>query len=116
MEREQWCSVFGRPVMLQDGPDHVDARPQHHLCHCRWQIVEGDFIDHTMYSTTSVLRTIGLILGFKPMSQYDAKAATPIGGAAPNTPGSHCLLMQSLCSNDINEKECGRKYAWQRKE
>jgi hypothetical protein len=34
-------------------------------------------VDSTMYSTTSILRTIELILGLKPMSQFDA-AATPM--------------------------------------
>jgi hypothetical protein len=34
-------------------------------------------VDSTMYSTSSMLRTIELILGLKPMSQFDA-AATPM--------------------------------------
>ena len=34
-------------------------------------------VDSTMYSTASMLRTIELILGLKPMSQFDA-AATPM--------------------------------------
>ena len=34
-------------------------------------------VDSTMYSTTSMLRTMELILGLKPMSQFDA-AATPM--------------------------------------
>lgn len=59
----------------QDGPDHVDA----HRSPC-WVIgpyVKRHFVDHTMYSTSGVLRTIELILGLPPMSQYDA-AATPL--------------------------------------
>jgi len=56
----------------QDGPDHVDA-------HRSTAIVAGgfvkrDYIDHTMYSTSSMLKTIELILGMPPMSQYDAGA------------------------------------------
>jgi len=31
-------------------------------------------VDHTMYSTSSMLRTMELILGLPPMSQYDASA------------------------------------------
>jgi hypothetical protein len=38
-----------------------------------------------MYSTTSVLRTIELILGIPPMSQYDA-AATPMWRCFNTTP------------------------------
>src|SRR5205814_2339017 len=39
--------------------------------------VKRSFVDHTMYSTSSMLRTIELILGLPNMSQYDA-AATPM--------------------------------------
>jgi hypothetical protein len=39
--------------------------------------VKQGFVDHTMYSTSSALRTIELILGLPPMSQYDA-AAEPL--------------------------------------
>jgi hypothetical protein len=39
--------------------------------------VKRGFVDHTMYSTSSMLRTMELILGLPPMSQYDA-AATPM--------------------------------------
>ena len=34
-------------------------------------------VDSTLYSTTSMLRTIELILGLQPMTQFDA-AATPM--------------------------------------
>ncbi|MEJ7738433.1 MAG: bifunctional YncE family protein/alkaline phosphatase family protein [Chitinophagaceae bacterium] len=59
----------------QNGPDHVDA-------HRTTAFVAGPFVkrkivDHTMYSTSSMLRTMELILGLPPMSQYDA-AATPM--------------------------------------
>jgi hypothetical protein len=36
--------------------------------------VKKGFVDHTPYSTSSVVRTIELILGLPPMSQYDAAA------------------------------------------
>jgi hypothetical protein len=36
--------------------------------------VKQGFVDHTMYSTSSALRTIELILGLPPMTQYDASA------------------------------------------
>jgi sugar lactone lactonase YvrE len=57
----------------QSGPDHVDS-------HRSVLLVASPFAkhgvtDHTFYSTSSVLRTIELILGLPPMSQYDAAAA-----------------------------------------
>jgi YVTN family beta-propeller protein len=56
----------------QNGPDHVDA-------HRTVGLVVSPFtkrkhVDHTQYSTVSMIRTIELILGLEPLSQYDAAA------------------------------------------
>ncbi|GAO42681.1 bifunctional YncE family protein/alkaline phosphatase family protein [Flavihumibacter petaseus] len=59
----------------QNGPDHVDAHRT--TAYVAGPFVRRKFADHTMYSTSSMLRTIELILGLPPMSQYDA-AATPM--------------------------------------
>jgi YVTN family beta-propeller protein len=59
----------------QNGPDHIDA-------HRSPLLIAGPYVKrntaiHDMYSTSGVLRTIELILGLPPMSQYDA-AAIPL--------------------------------------
>lgn len=59
----------------QDGSDHVDAHRSTLLVIGPY--VKRHFVDHTMYSTSSVLKTIELILGLPPMTQYDL-SATPI--------------------------------------
>ena len=59
----------------QNGADHVDAHRS--TAYIAGGSVKSNFVDHTMYSTSSMLRTIELILGMPPMSQYDA-AATPM--------------------------------------
>ncbi|WP_375445909.1 beta-propeller fold lactonase family protein [uncultured Fibrella sp.] len=59
----------------QNGPDHVDAHRS--IAFVAGGFVKRGYVDHTMYSTSGLLRTIELILGLKPMSQYDA-AATPM--------------------------------------
>ena len=59
----------------QNGPDHVDAHRT--TAYLASPFVKRGFVDHTMYSTTSMLRTMELILGLPPMTQYDA-AATPM--------------------------------------
>lgn len=56
----------------QNGPDHVDAHRS--PVYVAGGFVKRGYVDHTMYSTASVLRTIELILGLPPMSQYDAAA------------------------------------------
>ena len=58
----------------QNGPDHVDAHRS--PAFVAGGFVKRDFVDHTMYSTSSVLRTIELILGMPPMTQYDAAATS----------------------------------------
>ncbi len=58
----------------QNGPDHVDAHRSVALMISPY--VRHGAVDHTMYTTSGILRTMELILGVPPMSQYDA-AATP---------------------------------------
>ncbi len=58
----------------QDGPDHVDAHRS--PAYVAGGFVKRGLVDHTPYSTSSVLKTIELILGMQPMSQYDAAANT----------------------------------------
>ncbi len=56
----------------QAGPDHVDAHRS--TAYIAGGLVKQGFIDHTVYYTASMLRTMELILGLPPMSQYDAAA------------------------------------------
>jgi YVTN family beta-propeller protein len=66
----------------QNGADHVDAHRS--TAYLAGGFVKRNFIDHTMYSTSSMLRTIELILGMPPMTQYDA-AAMPMWRCFANT-------------------------------
>ena len=56
----------------QNGPDHVDAHRSPAFVISPY--TRHGSVDSTMYSTTSLLRTIELILGLKPMSQFDFSA------------------------------------------
>jgi YVTN family beta-propeller protein len=67
----------------QNGPDHVDAHRT--TAFLAGGYVKKGFVDHTVYTTTSFLRTIELILGLPPMSQYDA-SAVPVWRSMSNTP------------------------------
>jgi hypothetical protein len=62
----------------QNGPDHVDAHRTVGLVISPW--CKRNHIDSTMYSTASMVRTMELILGLPPMTQYDA-GATPMFNA-----------------------------------
>jgi YVTN family beta-propeller protein len=59
----------------QNGPDHVDAHRTVGLVlspYCKRR-----FLDSTLYTMASMVRTIELILGLPPLTQYDA-GATPM--------------------------------------
>jgi hypothetical protein len=56
----------------QNGPDHVDAHRT--MAYVISPYAKRRIVDSTMYSTSSMLRTMELILGLKPMSQFDALA------------------------------------------
>jgi YVTN family beta-propeller protein len=59
----------------QNGADHVDAHRS--TAYIAGGFIKRNFVDHTPYTTTSMLKTMELILGMEPMTQYDA-AATPM--------------------------------------
>jgi len=67
----------------QDGADHVDSHrsPAYVIS----PYTRRGAVDSTLYNTTSVLRTIELILGLKPMTVFDA-GARPMANAFQSTP------------------------------
>ncbi|OCX53988.1 hypothetical protein BEL04_06845 [Mucilaginibacter sp. PPCGB 2223] len=75
--------VFVLEDDAQNGPDHIDAHRS--PVYVAGGYVKRNAVSHTMYSTSGVLRTIELILGLPPMSQYDA-AATPLFDCFTSTP------------------------------
>lgn len=94
----------------QNGPDHVDAHRS--PAYVAGGLVKRRFIDHTPYTTSSVLRTIELILGLPPMSQYDA-AATPMWRCFTPSPDSTPFVLRPAII-DLNEKNSAEN-EWQRK-
>ena len=69
----------------QNGPDHVDAHRT--IAYAISPYSRRAAVDSTMYSTSSMLRTMELILGLRPMSQFDA-VATPMFNAFRSVPDS----------------------------
>jgi YVTN family beta-propeller protein len=65
----------------QNGPDHVDAHRTVGLVISPF--ARRNHLDSTQYGTVSMIRTMELILGLKPLSQYDA-AANPMFGCFEN--------------------------------
>jgi phospholipase C len=72
-----WSStaIFVIEDDAQDGPDHIDAHRTEALVISPYTQIGK--VDSTLYSTVSMLRTMELIVGLKPLTQFDA-AATPM--------------------------------------
>jgi Uncharacterized conserved protein len=93
------CAIFIVEDDAQNGPDHVDAHRT--TAYVAGGFVKQGFVDHTAYSTSSMLRTIELILGLPPMSQYDA-AATPMFRCFNNV-ATHPPFIQRPETVDLND-------------
>ncbi len=85
----------------QNGPDHVDA-------HRTTGFVVSPYckrghVDSTLYTTASMVRTIELILGLPPLTQYDA-AATPMFNCFQkrSQPTGYTLIMPQVDLNARN--------------
>jgi YVTN family beta-propeller protein len=73
----------------QNGSDHVDAHRTVALAISPF--IKRHSVDSTLYSTSSMLRTIELILGLEPMSQFDA-AARPMYASFTREPDAKPFL------------------------
>jgi len=76
-------AIFVLEDDAQNGPDHVDAHRSIALVASPY--AKHGSVDSTLYTTSAMLRTMELILGLPPMSQYDA-GAHPMYNAFTNAP------------------------------
>ncbi len=99
-------ALFAVEDDAQNGPDHVDA-------HRSVLVVASPYarrgaVDSTFYTTSSVVRSIGLILDLPPLSQYDA-AATPLFNAfSPRLDSTSFVHVPSAWPLDERNKEAFR--------
>jgi DNA-binding beta-propeller fold protein YncE len=88
----------------QNGPDHVDAHRAVALVVSPY--TKRQHVDSTLYSTTSMLRTMELILGLKPMSQFDA-AARPMFNSFTAKPDvtPYTQVVPQADRNELNQPD-----------
>jgi hypothetical protein len=67
----------------QSGPDHVDGHRTVFLAISPF--TRRGFVDSTLYTTTSMIRSIGLMLGLDPLNRFDA-LAVPLAACFSDTP------------------------------
>ncbi|WP_018332049.1 SMP-30/gluconolactonase/LRE family protein [Actinomycetospora chiangmaiensis] len=94
-------AIFVTEDDAQNGPDHVDA-------HRTTSEVISPYsrtgkVDSTFYSTASMLRTMELIVGLRPLTQFDAYA-TPMIGAFTTNPNAapYTALVPSQNPREVN--------------
>lgn len=103
-------AVFILEDDAQNGADHVDAHRS--TAYVAGGFVKRNYVDHTAYSTSSMLRTMELILGLSPMSQYDA-AAMPMWRCFDSV--AKPIDFKAISPNvDLRTKNVARN-EWQRK-
>lgn len=76
-------AIFVLEDDAQNGPDHVDSHRSPAFVISPY--TRRRAVDSTMYNTTSMLRTIELILGLRPMTHFDA-GARPMAGVFQPAP------------------------------
>jgi YVTN family beta-propeller protein len=107
-------AIFALEDDAQNGPDHVDAHRS--IAFVASPYTKRGYVDSTMYTTSGMLRTMELILGVPPMSQYDA-AATPMFNSFMNnadlTPFKHHPAKYDLTErNAENAPGAQQSAAW----
>jgi YVTN family beta-propeller protein len=94
-------AVFILEDDAQNGPDHVDAHRSNALVISPY--TKRKSVDHTMYTTSGMLRTMELILGLPPMTQYDAGAIPMFRSFTPKPDFTqYKSLPTNINTNDIN--------------
>jgi hypothetical protein len=106
----QSSAIFVTEDDAQNGPDHVDAHrvPSLVISPYTAQSIPRTVSNH--YDTAAMVRTIELILGLKPLSQYDATARPmwEVFGSQPDT-APYTALPQGVTSGTTTLRSFGAR-------
>jgi hypothetical protein len=106
------CAIFVVEDDAQNGPDHVDAHRMPGFVISPY--AKRRFVDSHMYSTNSVLRSMELILGLPPMTQFDA-AALPMFASFTDRPNFASYTCKPA-NMDLKEMNKDMAYGQERSE
>ncbi|MBI4730008.1 MAG: bifunctional YncE family protein/alkaline phosphatase family protein [Acidobacteria bacterium] len=89
----------------QSGNDHIDSHRTVFLAAGSW--VRDGLLTHERYDFSSILSSIELIFGLRPMSQYDDKAARPLWDLFRNVSDDpdlspYAAVKPAISPNDLN--------------
>ena len=108
----QHTAVFVIEDDSQDGPDHVDSHRS--TAYVISPYIKQGYVDHTFYNTDSILKTMEMLLGIAPLTQYDA-VATPIvapfnTAATNNAPFTAVKAAQTVMCGTVPKLAANRKH------
>ncbi len=102
---KDWAStaIFITEDDAQNGPDHVDSHRTTSLVISPYTSRTNLRADHTLYDTAAMVRTMELILGLAPLSQFDANAV-PMWRLFTTTPDTtpYTTLAPGTSMSDTN--------------
>lgn len=113
-------AVFILEDDAQNGPDHIDAHRS--TAYVISPYIKRNTVDHTMYSTASMLRTMEIILGIEPMSQYDAAALpmynsfTAVPDFSPYNFKSANVDLNATNPKDTPAAKLSEKFNWKKED
>jgi DNA-binding beta-propeller fold protein YncE len=109
-----WAStaIFVVEDDAQNGSDHIDAHRT--IAYVISPYVRKHTVDSTLYSTCSMLRTMELILGMKPMSQFDAAAMPMFASFGPKPDLSPYVAV--LPQADLNARNLATAWGHEKSE
>jgi DNA-binding beta-propeller fold protein YncE len=112
----QWkdTCIFVIEDDAQSGPDHVDGHRTSYMVISPY--VRRKFVDSTLYTTVSMLRSIELMLGLDPMNRFDA-LTPPITTCFTDTPDltPYTVKPNTVALDDMNPPltaQRGRERYW----
>ena len=106
-------AIFVLEDDAQNGPDHIDAHRSPAFVISPF--IKRNSVNSTMYSTSGMLRTMELILGLPPMSQYDA-AAIPMSDLFTSSPDFKPYKVKAA-NVDLEQRNIAwNKSAWRSQE
>jgi len=95
----------------QNGPDHVDAHRTAGLVLSPF--CKPHYVDSTLYTTASMLRTMELILGLPPLTQYDAGATPMFNAFQKASEATPAMTWATLTPKvDLNAKNTTESAFW----
>jgi YVTN family beta-propeller protein len=94
----------------QNGPDHFDAHRTVALAISPY--IRRGTVDSELYSTSSMVRTMELILGLPPLSQFDS-AATPMWNSFSTVPDTTAYVYTKARIN-LDERNMAGAYGQER--